>query len=419
MSVFSKDLTFWSNNLGEDVTLMLCFTPPGPDLFVKQFPVAWKVTTLSATGGSTLDATFTSQLGFCMPQIGGNSKIVSASNYMAINVGQITTLNLNTAVNPPVYHFTAPVPSPASKAIQAVNNAGHPVAIALGFINDMGTNDETMNPVLTWKNVGQGMTVTGEFTPVLRAYVTLNYQASEILKGELRNTKPIWEANLASLGPKTKIRIVKDADGAFSAHMGSANLKDGAPLLKTLEAPSDWKTRVYKAELAFSSPKIVMRTAKAIGEHLFAKSYIVKFIYKEGATEAKIELTLPPNTSCQQAERDMISAIESEPLALKHVQIKGHGGEVMMSSEGSFNFWHDINPASVAWYKAGKGNAITRSAIADTARNGVDEDEYEDESEVDEVDLEVGKASNLLSPPETVNGKGSLSRKSSRATLTN
>ena len=32
----------FSRDLGEDVSLMLCFTPPGPDLYNKQFPVAWK-----------------------------------------------------------------------------------------------------------------------------------------------------------------------------------------------------------------------------------------------------------------------------------------------------------------------------------------------------------------------------------------
>ncbi|KAI0371219.1 hypothetical protein BV20DRAFT_1051639 [Pilatotrama ljubarskyi] len=417
MSVFTKDLRFWSHNLGDNVTLMLCFTPPTPDLFVKQFPVAWKVTTLSATGGSVLDATYTNQLGFCMPQIGGNSKIVSASNYTPIGVGETTTLDLNTSINPPVYSFTPPVPLPGTKGIQAVNNTGHPVTIALGFINEMGTDNETMNPVLTWRNVGQGLAVTGEFTPVLRAYLTLNYQESEILKGEVKTLKPIWQENLASLGPKTSIHIIKDASGAFSAKTAVAM---DVPVIPKI--PTDGKARVYKAELAFSSPRIVMKTARAIGEYLWGKSYIMKFIYKEGATEARVELTLPQGISCQQAERDVVSAIDSDPLALKHVQIKGHGGEMMVSSQGSFLFWHDINPASVAWYKAGKGNAITRSAIANGAKSATYEDDgAESDGEADGTEFDAGDAANssYLLTPELTNGQRSLSRKSSRATLAN
>ncbi|KAI0674467.1 hypothetical protein C8Q78DRAFT_989392 [Trametes maxima] len=401
----TKNLSFKSVNLGEDVTLLLCFTPPSPDLFIKQFPVAWKVTTLSAVGHSGIDATWTSTLGFCMPQIGGGQRIVSASNYTHMKVGDVTTLTVNNAVNPPVYFFTPPIARPGVDSIQAINNVGHPATIALGFITDPDTPNEVMNPVLTWTDVGNGLAVTGEFTPVLRAYVALKYQASEILRGEVQGVKPIWEANLLSLGPHTTIIVSKDATGAFVGKKLGGNAKD-APLLKVPSGFPDGKSRVYKADLAFSTPKIALQAARAIGDQLFGKSYLTKFIYKEGAAEARIELSLPCGVSCHQAERDMVSALEGEPFIGHHAQIKGHGGQILLSTEGSFSYWSDINPATIAWYITGKGNAITRSA---------------DESEIDFEDGEPGDAvtvngsPNLLGPGN-YNGR-TISRKASTASL--
>ncbi|KAI0777270.1 hypothetical protein BD413DRAFT_676463 [Trametes elegans] len=359
----TKNLTFRRQaatyvDIGDDVSLMLCFTPPTPELFIKQFPVAWRVTTLSAKGRSVLEATWTSTLGFCMPQIGGNSRIVSSGTYTPINVGEVTTLTVNKNAKPPVYYFTDPVALPGTDNVQAINKCGHPSTIGLGFITDVGTTDETMSPILTWDEVGNGLTVTGEFTPVLRAYVALKYQASDIIRGEIRSHTPIWEKNLLSLAPDTVIHISKDPMGGYVARTGGVKAQD-TPLVPSV----GWKNRLYRADLAFASPKIALQAARAVGEHLSNKSYTVKFIYKDGDEEAQVELALPRGVSCQQAEREMLAALEDDPLVAHRAQIKGHSGQVLLAAAGTYAQWSNINPATVGWYTTGKDNAITTRSV--------------------------------------------------------
>ncbi|KAI0370025.1 hypothetical protein BV20DRAFT_967011 [Pilatotrama ljubarskyi] len=218
MSVYTRDLTFWSHDLGENVTLLLCFTPPTPDQ-----TVAWKSGTLSAIGTSVLDVTYINQLGFCLPHIGGKPN----STYTPIKVGETTTLNLDTSIDPPVYSFTPPVLHAGAKDMQALNDTGRQVDMALGLISPgMDTERETITPVMIWRHVCNGICVSAQFTPVLRAYISRNYRASENIKGELLAAQLIWKANLADLGPKTKIQITKDASNDFVARSGSADLQE-------------------------------------------------------------------------------------------------------------------------------------------------------------------------------------------------
>ncbi|TFK78816.1 hypothetical protein K466DRAFT_606638, partial [Polyporus arcularius HHB13444] len=147
----TRNLTFKSTNLGDNVTLMLCFTPPTPRLFVDQFPIAWKVTTLAATGRSSLNATWTANLGFSATQVGQGS-IVTAGNYTPIQVGQTTTLLLDQTARPPVQHWTDPKALSGVTTVQAVNGTGGPAGIGLGFITDLNKPTEDMSVALTWPN---------------------------------------------------------------------------------------------------------------------------------------------------------------------------------------------------------------------------------------------------------------------------
>ncbi|TFK78817.1 hypothetical protein K466DRAFT_606639, partial [Polyporus arcularius HHB13444] len=147
----TRNLTFRSTNLGDNVTLMLCFTPPTSQLFVDQFPIAWKVTTLAATGRSSLNATWTANLGFSATQVGQGS-IVTAGNYTPIKVGQTTTLLLDQTARPPVLHWTDPKALSGVTTVQAVNGTGGPAGIGIGFITDLDKPTEDMSVALTWPN---------------------------------------------------------------------------------------------------------------------------------------------------------------------------------------------------------------------------------------------------------------------------
>ncbi|KAI0635323.1 hypothetical protein C8Q77DRAFT_1208662 [Trametes polyzona] len=248
----TRKLTFRSVDLGEDVTLILTFGSPSEDLFAKQFPLAWKVTTLSASGISVLNATWNNRLAFCMPQIGGDSSNLSAGTYVPIEVGQTTTLVLRGDLDPPVYHFTPPTPVPDLRAVQAKNNTGEPVTLGIGYISDYGTDYETVSPVAIWKNVGSGMTVNASITPILRAYVALGSQSSPTLRASIRSSSPILEMNMLALGSHTTVRISKDHSGAYVANLvapggGGGMVGDGA-VVGALSARTESSERVQETE---------------------------------------------------------------------------------------------------------------------------------------------------------------------------
>ncbi|TFK85752.1 hypothetical protein K466DRAFT_587848 [Polyporus arcularius HHB13444] len=218
----TRNLTFRSNNLGENVTLMLCFTPPNEDLFINQFPVAWKVTGLAANGGSILEVTWTENLAYTATQRGQGS-IVTAGSYTPIKVGQTTTLRLDNPSGVPIRAWTKPVPEVPDQALAAKgivrgrNETGGPAGIGLGFLTDAGTATEGVNVALTWPNVGNTQTVAGKFTPVLSAYVALRYKQSQIIEGELQQETPIWKKDLLGLQGDTTIVVSKKGDGSFVA----------------------------------------------------------------------------------------------------------------------------------------------------------------------------------------------------------
>ena len=56
-----------------------------------------------------------------------------------------------------------------------------------------------------------GTSVTGDFAPVLRAYVGLNYQENQLLGQEIQNVQPIWEADVLSLEPQTTVLIKRSS----------------------------------------------------------------------------------------------------------------------------------------------------------------------------------------------------------------
>ncbi|KAI0712718.1 hypothetical protein C8T65DRAFT_739293 [Cerioporus squamosus] len=347
----TRNLTFKSTNLGDNVTLMLCFTPPVPKLFVDQFPIAWKVTTLAATGRSSLNATWTANLGFSATQVGEGS-IVTAGNYTPIKVGQTTTLLLDQTARPPVQHWTDPKTLPGVTTVQAVNGTGGPAGIGIGFITDLDKPTEDMSVALTWPNVGNTLAVTGDFTPILSAYVALDYQESQLIRGDIQSVAPIWQSNLLSLQANTTIVVSKDATGAYVAkqlNFAEAEDFEADPIPASIDVKDIVATRVYRATLSFASQSLVNDSLKTIIEHLLSKGYRVRVTYLGKATDALIELILPLNTSCNQAEKEVLGFIENHGFPTR-AAIKERGGEKKVYSKDRISFWEDINPAKADWY---------------------------------------------------------------------
>ena len=85
------------------------------------------------------------------------------------------------------------------------------------------------------------LNVTAKFEPVLKAYISLDYRQTEMLRAEIETIDPIWERNLLSLGQSTTIIIKRTPQGGFVAsdglRAGSAGFdSDAFPMFKDIDA---------------------------------------------------------------------------------------------------------------------------------------------------------------------------------------
>ncbi|OJT10889.1 hypothetical protein TRAPUB_12573, partial [Trametes pubescens] len=251
-------------NLGKALTLSLYFTArPGPSTtdvssYTTTSAVPWKVITMPATGRYESEVTWTSKFGFSTTQFGGAANGQTASSgltYIPIEASAPISRGWNSTSDSlplrilrpdrpprsPSRQTARPEPVPGSPQlggqVQAINNIGRPATISLGFIEELDTEREYMHPVLTYPNVGNGLSVIGSPARMLSVHVSLNHQeaACDGLSGGIVSPtdQPIWEVDLLSLGPSTVVRISQDPNtGAFVASNTSAG---AAPA--TLNAP--------------------------------------------------------------------------------------------------------------------------------------------------------------------------------------
>ncbi|KAG2339417.1 hypothetical protein BDR05DRAFT_1003378 [Suillus weaverae] len=205
--LFTRNLNFQSNDLGKEATIMLTFDADMEGLYEDFFPVVWKVSTFGKTGAYAASATYTSQLAFSRAQV-VDENLIRAETSIKINNSEKTTL---TEANN-VYSFSAPQAG-TTGVIEAMNSTGDVQDIAVGFVK----KGELMpTPALYFNGVGDGSHVSAKFTPVLRAYLTSDYQETAILRGAI-DTPAIWTRNLAELAPSTTWNLARDpASGRYT-----------------------------------------------------------------------------------------------------------------------------------------------------------------------------------------------------------
>ncbi|KAG8854917.1 hypothetical protein FRB91_002977 [Serendipita sp. 411] len=194
-------------DLPDDTTLMLSFEPI-EGLYRDTYPVCWRVGTFAAEKPGAMIVTYKNQLAYTRPQV-LNGNIVSCSTWQNINVGQKTTLNKNSNG---VYSFDG-VSAGQDGYLIAANNCGDIQEMSIGFETTPGMPP---SQVLYFDNIGQGSNVTTQFTPLLSAYVTSQYQQTEILRGEIQ-TPNIWTQDLAKLKETTTLIFSRNkATGQYS-----------------------------------------------------------------------------------------------------------------------------------------------------------------------------------------------------------
>lgn len=195
-----KNLTFESNNLGKESTLLLTFDSDMPGMYENYFPVAWRVATFGAKDVHSLVVIYKHQFALTKPQV-QHERIIDAATAVEINVDQTTTLTKDGNV----FHFSTPV-SGIPGALRVVNNTGETQDIAVGFLSP---GEWIPKPALFFSKFESGSEITAQFTPKLRAYITSAYDEAAILRAAI-HTSPIWECDLTALDQSTTWKITWD-----------------------------------------------------------------------------------------------------------------------------------------------------------------------------------------------------------------
>ncbi|KAF8751665.1 hypothetical protein RHS01_08247 [Rhizoctonia solani] len=100
------------------------------------------------------------------------------------------------------------------------NNTNGPIDLSMVYFEyrvyfGSGAN-QIYQPTLIWTDVCPGASVTAQFKPKLSAYITREYQATEMLRGEVV-TDEIWSQNLDELDNITGWYLMEDRDnGTFA-----------------------------------------------------------------------------------------------------------------------------------------------------------------------------------------------------------
>ncbi|CEL53355.1 hypothetical protein RSOLAG1IB_06322 [Rhizoctonia solani AG-1 IB] len=184
---------------------MMMFEPPNNSkLFKDQFPVVWKVITFRARGHAKASVQYGARLGFGYAQTDQDNLVDSAS-WVEVKSGDISTIQ----GGPGQKRFGAVSNnSSGTKLLVCKNNTNGRANVSIGFVKGDGYN-QRYEPTLVWTGVGSGSNVTAQFAPILTAYVTRDYKATEMLRGEVE-TEAIWRCNLNELDDVTGWNFVED-----------------------------------------------------------------------------------------------------------------------------------------------------------------------------------------------------------------
>ncbi|KAG8708890.1 hypothetical protein FRC08_018657 [Ceratobasidium sp. 394] len=208
----TKTLSFISNDLQRDVTLLFTFQlPESSRLYRDLFPVVWKHLRFEARGHSKGTVTYAPRLAFGFEQTDDDNQ-VTASEWVDITSGDATSL-----VGTEDKKYFGPVThNPNTKRVTCENRTDGLTNLDLGLVKGQGVN-ERFEVIFLWKDLQRGTSASAEFTPILQAHVSKDSaEGSEILREKPEN-EPIWTQNLNELGDITAWKLVENSEnGTFS-----------------------------------------------------------------------------------------------------------------------------------------------------------------------------------------------------------
>ncbi|KDN33615.1 hypothetical protein RSAG8_13289, partial [Rhizoctonia solani AG-8 WAC10335] len=200
----SKTLNIYAYGLQKDTSLMLMFEPPNSSkLFKDQFPFA-----------HFLDVIFRMHCSF---RDQDRDNLVDSAAWVEVVSGDISSISGDAGQKRFAAELLQRAMVPSSSSAKTTPTVAQTLALVknLGFLNGDGVY-QRYEPTLVWAGVGSKSNITAAFTPVLSAYVTRDYKATEMLRGEVE-TDAIWSCNLNLIDDVTGWHLFEDdASGAFT-----------------------------------------------------------------------------------------------------------------------------------------------------------------------------------------------------------
>ncbi|PPQ74541.1 hypothetical protein CVT25_003784 [Psilocybe cyanescens] len=169
-----RSLDFMTNNLGDDIDLVLLFEPPKVGkLYVDVFPVCWRVLSFSAIGIGLATVEYTGDSGFVVPEVESSGSRIVASNAQHCEIGQKCTLKTNANGN--LNYLTSAIDSASPNVMQCLNGTERPARIGAGYFNRSGTKIE---PVFLWDGIAKGSMLSINPSTMLKIYAVSGYQGT-------------------------------------------------------------------------------------------------------------------------------------------------------------------------------------------------------------------------------------------------
>ncbi|CAG7849734.1 SubName: Full=Uncharacterized protein {ECO:0000313/EMBL:CCA74886.1} [Serendipita indica DSM 11827] len=187
-------------------TLLFTFKPLDR-IGLKQKKVAWKVIPFAANAKKRAQVEYVNQLAFIAPQVSGGNRI-DPSTYEAVNVGDAVSYDLD-GDGQLVINEADDLKRP--DFITARNNTRKIQDIAIGLQPKPRKDPE---PILYFPKVGNTTMVVAKYHPILRAYMTSDYQESEVISGEIQ-TGLMWERDLSQLPDTSSWILTYDDDSGM------------------------------------------------------------------------------------------------------------------------------------------------------------------------------------------------------------
>ncbi|KAG1782346.1 hypothetical protein EV702DRAFT_377156 [Suillus placidus] len=208
-----RNLTFQSNDLGRETTILLAFDTEVEGLYDTVYPVVWKVFTFPKKGSRKFVVTYTNDLAFAEADITDENHVNTHATFQ-LKPGQQTTLTLEDDSDSDDLSFSPPVDGAHINGyLTAENKTGLVQDLAFGFFTPSMMQQMLMHtrpaPVLFFKEVENGRNATAQWKPVLRVYLESDYRETEVLVNAI-NSAAIWEQDLHLLFRNTIFNLERD-----------------------------------------------------------------------------------------------------------------------------------------------------------------------------------------------------------------